>query len=990
MDGMASWAMQPPPPAMMPGMPAMPAMPMMPQMPLMPPMPAMPPPMMAQPPPPAPVAFGSAAVDMPPPPPQMAPGQVFHAPSGDLFETVRTRAIEREHARRKNDYAQGDAIRDDLIRMGVQLHDKTHTFVLPDGRQGSYDLNQSVAMSRPPPSTVSAAPSSLPRVTVQAEPPVIDDFFKSVRRRALDREEARKANDYTRADSIRDEIQAMDVQLFDKTHTFVLPDGRQGSYDLNLSDPAAELSADLASASGDSDPDLFIRVQKRALEREEARRKNDYATGDAIREELAALGVQLHDKNHIFVLRDGRQGSFDLNLVPLSSPPAMMPPSMAPPASEPPSDLFAKVHQRALEREEARKAGDYDAADVIRDELAAMGVQLFDKTHTFVLPGGVQGSYNLNAADKSSSNFAQVQKRALEREEARRANDYKTADAIRDELRGMGVELVDKTHTFILADGTQGSYDLNSELSVTASPVASAPLDEGFFFRVQKRAFEREEARKAGDYDLGDKIRDELMAMGVTLFDKTHMFVLANGRQGSYDLALQASIAPPQNTAPTDPQLFSLVQKRTLEREEARRSSDYQTSDAIRDELVQLGVRLDDKTHTFVLPDGSQGSYDLSNKSSTPGPPVSGSAASPSFQHVHQICLEREQARKDQDYAQSDRIRQKLEGMGVRLDDKTHTFFMPDGSRGSYDLHTHTPQTVTASAASQPLISFEGVRAKCLQREEARKRGDYMTSDQIRDELNRHGVHLEDKQHTFTTPDGRKGSYSLNDAPSAPPVVQQSGPAAHLGYAQAAQAAHAAAYYQMYPHLAGQPMAYYPTMPGPPGGMLPGAPPGGMPPPPPPMGAPPGAVGRPRSASMDHVRQYCIQREEVRKNGDYKTADLMRSELTAMGVRLEDKTHTFFLPDGSSGSYDLSQAPATAELGDGSFAAVRAYCLKREEVRKQGDYRSADHMRQKLTAIGVRLEDKSHIFTMADGTTGSYDLNSESEPASKRPRLDEL
>merc|ERR1712059_231306 len=112
---------------------------------------------------------------------------------------------------------------------------------------------------------------------------------------------------------------------------------------------------------------------------------------------------------------------------------------------------------------------------------------------------------------------------------------------------------------------------------------------------------------------------------------------------------------------------------------------------------------------------------------------------------------------------------------------------------------------------------------------------------------------------------------------------------------------------------------------------------------------------------------------EIRRAGDYTSADRMRDALQALGIWVEDKTHTFVMPDGQIGSYDLSGGAAATVQGPlgADFESVRAYCLQREEIRKGGDYKTADQMRNNLSAIGVKVEDKTHTFFLPDGMTGS-------------------
>lgn len=160
-------------------------------------------------------------------------------------------------------------------------------------------------------------------------------------------------------------------------------------------------------------------------------------------------------------------------------------------------------------------------------------------------------------------------------------------------------------------------------------------------------------------------------------------------------------------------------------------------------------------------------------------------------------CLDREESRRDNDYREADQIRDQLTSIGIQLDDKTHTFTMQDGQRGSYDLHYVAPAGPSASwvpsAPPRPLPhrgalaapardgGFAGIQQQCLERERARRDGDYKTADRLRDHLGSLGVQLEDKTHIFTTPDGRTGTYDLHQyesgasqqAPPPPPHYAQ-------------------------------------------------------------------------------------------------------------------------------------------------------------------------------------------------------------------------
>eukprot|EP00929_Paragymnodinium_shiwhaense_P057680 TRINITY_DN28881_c0_g1_i3.p1 TRINITY_DN28881_c0_g1~~TRINITY_DN28881_c0_g1_i3.p1 ORF type:complete len:156 (+),score=40.80 TRINITY_DN28881_c0_g1_i3:135-602(+) len=111
---------------------------------------------------------------------------------------------------------------------------------------------------------------------------------------------------------------------------------------------------------------------------------------------------------------------------------------------------------------------------------------------------------------------------ALQREEVRKQKDFAASDQMRDELKDMGVEVQDRTHTFTLTQsGLSGSFDLKTGLS---------PLE------VQIVCLEREEARRDKDYSLSDEMRDWLLTKDVQLEDKSHTFKMGNGMMGSYNL----------------------------------------------------------------------------------------------------------------------------------------------------------------------------------------------------------------------------------------------------------------------------------------------------------------------------------------------------------------------------------------------------------------------------------------------------------------------
>lgn len=457
-----------------------------------------------------------------------------------------------------------------------------------------------------------------------------------------------------------------------------------------------------------ADDASFDEVRQLCLEREGHRRDSNYGEADRTRETLQSMGVTLDDKMHVFTMSDGRQGSYDLYQARSSSP--------AP-----------------------RKSSGGSATSSVR--LASRSSR--DPPPSDVIVG--RHSHAPEAAQRKNTyrGYTSILHRCIEREQARKNNDYTLSDQLREELAHEGVTLDDKQHMFTTASGLTGTYSL--QLGIGTHEVRLCCLD-------------REEARRDGDFEASDEIRDQLADIEVYLDDTDHLFFMPDGKKGSYSLHKQSEASPaPRSSvrrASTRGVSFADIERQCLQREKSRRDGDYVGADRIRQHLSDLGVELEDKTHTFFMPDGRRGSYDLharesSRRNQEPpshGPRSSKSSGFTGYTEVLKLALKREDARKNKDYRESDSLRDDMRRMGAECDDGPHEFIF-NGMQGSYDLRQGLGRTE--------------VQYITLEREEARRDRDYRKSDSIRDWLAREGVHIEDKSHTFTMPDGSKGSYDL-------------------------------------------------------------------------------------------------------------------------------------------------------------------------------------------------------------------------------------
>eukprot|EP00428_Durinskia_dybowskii_P040000 CAMPEP_0170272754 /NCGR_PEP_ID=MMETSP0116_2-20130129/36337_1 /TAXON_ID=400756 /ORGANISM="Durinskia baltica, Strain CSIRO CS-38" /LENGTH=213 /DNA_ID=CAMNT_0010523977 /DNA_START=8 /DNA_END=646 /DNA_ORIENTATION=- len=131
-----------------------------------------------------------------------------------------------------------------------------------------------------------------------------------------------------------------------------------------------------------------------------------------------------------------------------------------------------------------------------------------------------------------------------------------------------------------------------------------------------------------------------------------------------------------------------------------------------------------------------------------------------------------------------------------------------------------------------------------------------------------------------------------------------------------------------------------------------------------------------------------VQREQARMNKDWASADSLRESLSALGVTLSDKTHSWKAEDGRSGRIPTFQevkdwvegAPADGEgLGEGfSMAApvneeverIRSLVTQREQARSAKNWAESDRLRDELKVLGVELNDKEKLWKSSSGLSG--------------------
>jgi len=313
-------------------------------------------------------------------------------------------------------------------------------------------------------------------------------------------------------------------------------------------------------------------------DREEARRGKDFARADMVRDELRNHGVELDDKEAIWRTAGGRMGTYT------GGP-------------QPPVINGETIRQLVAERERLRAQQNFEAADELRRQLSTLGVEIFDNERVWRTRDGQQGVI-ITGGHEDTSIFlsnADILLRIAQREEARATRNFPQADAIRDELRQHGVELLDNQKAWTTTDGRQGTFSgaplqqaqspatgLVGDLIVTqssggiqaqmaaglaallvppqqhranaasamaqqaqqltslpSSPVTQSPSGATFSTAsVVALVNGRERARERHDWDAADAIRADMRSHGIDVWDKEKVWRANDGRSGPINQTL--------------------------------------------------------------------------------------------------------------------------------------------------------------------------------------------------------------------------------------------------------------------------------------------------------------------------------------------------------------------------------------------------------------------------------------------------------------------
>jgi len=203
------------------------------------------------------------------------------------YQQIMDLVAEREQARAANDWTRADELREELRGMGVTLYDKNANWRASDGTSGKIPKWSDILAAQ---STMAEVKENVVKDEVP-QPTEEDETRRQINQLVQAREQARSKRDWDEADRLRQHLDQMGVELFDKEKTWKTKSGAVGIIVGYL-------------ANGPSD----VEVNTLVLQREKARQNSDYETADMIRAELKRHGVDISDQEKVWRCTDGRFG----------------------------------------------------------------------------------------------------------------------------------------------------------------------------------------------------------------------------------------------------------------------------------------------------------------------------------------------------------------------------------------------------------------------------------------------------------------------------------------------------------------------------------------------------------------------------------------------------------------------------------------------------------------------------------------------------------
>lgn len=459
-------------------------------------------------------------------------------------------------------------------------------------------------------------------------------------------------------------------------------------------------------------------------------------------------------------------------------------------------DLNA-VDELISNRLQARKTGQFEVADAIRDELLDdHGVTIWDRDRQWrsgcsrsgsgskwggnnQRGGGQRGGnqrggqrgggrpprdfgptghdYSLSqdaGPNTTGREESEIHEMIAERLQCKMSRNFQEADAIQLDLEAQGIYVHDGNKEW-RADGerfgsyqnggqrgpgrTQGSRQDRFRPYVKSQYSASSPDEDTISNLIEDRV----EAKKARDFHIADEIQQELRSdFNVEINDKTREWSVG----GDFGMGFRKDLAPyGMSSLSQEPEDAQVIQDMVEDREKARKRRDYQTADDIRDELRAVyDVEVQDKLRQWSVGgefERSNNRNDNDNRNGDRGPAPDfvrrggGSLTDEEATLIAEMVAERNEAKKNKHFGKADRIRDSLrDDYKVRVDDRSREWMVVS------DEYVMAPVTPLDDGTKKY------IEDRVAERAVAKLNKEYDTADAIRDELlDEYQVYLDDR-----------------------------------------------------------------------------------------------------------------------------------------------------------------------------------------------------------------------------------------------------
>ena len=210
-------------------------------------------------------------------------------------------------------------------------------------------------------------------------------------------------------------------------------------------------------------------------------------------------------------------------------------------------------------------------------------------SHQFATRGYVKSQSSIPLSEDDE---AHVQEQIDERSAAKSDRDFQTADAIREDLlQQYDVSINDKMKLWSVGGAFEETGGNTRAARGVYTRRGGGNISEDTVQEIQDLLMERYQHKKTRDFESADAIRDQLM---------NNYDVKVDDRSSEWRIDTNEYF--PTSTGKLAEDTIAEINQKLAERFQCKRDRDYDTADAIRDELRQnYGVVVDDRTKEWSV-----------------------------------------------------------------------------------------------------------------------------------------------------------------------------------------------------------------------------------------------------------------------------------------------------------------------------------------------------------------------------------------------------